>query len=98
MGLINSEIQQYCKLYKGEDRNPFHPVDVCEEQWAKEYLKFHVWDAELSFIENPSSWKELTGSDDIEEAYKTCVFCKLRKMGAFESIDWMELYKNLTEK
>lgn len=50
-------LKDLCVIYRGETDNP-HDVDseVYEERMIQ-FLRFHLWDAERSVLENPAWWK-----------------------------------------
>lgn len=105
---IQDLIKGYCKLYKGgdESNNPYHPEKEFDniEDWRKEYLKFHIWDAEYVAVRAANSWlSDLEGKMDIsklsknekaEEIYKLAVKTKLMKMRT-ASCDFMKMYFEL---
>lgn len=79
---IKKALLTNCKLYKGEDINPFDN--------DTDYFKFQIWDAEYSVCENYdfwiSIWEEhnegirLSIDEQAEELYKFVIFIKLKKM------------------
>ena len=94
----------HCKLYKGGDTNPYDPTKATKKEWASEYLKFHIWDAEYSVIHRFTWWREIWeengGNKDLpkeekaEEIYKLAILDKLRKMER-PDIDFMAMYFSL---
>lgn len=97
---MKTAILKLCKLYQGEPNNPYKPGDLSGDRWAEEYLKFQIWDAELSVSEDPVGWAGTPEpganiEDLAEEAYKNCVLCKLRKMSVNRDYNWMQMYFNL---
>lgn len=94
-------VQGLCKLYKGEDTNPYNPDNVPQSEWAKEYLKFQIWDAEYSVVKGFEWWydmwkrqrpKQLADNEEkAEEVYKLAIFDKLQKMKR-EDIDFQAMY------
>ena len=93
-----------CKLYKGGDTNPYRPDEANREEWAKEYLKFHVWDAEYSVVQKFTWWRQmweerhsmpnLTKEQKAEEIYILAIKDKLKKMER-EDIDFQQMYFDL---
>lgn len=102
MGL--DHIKSLCKLYRGEKENPYNHLEKTGDEWALEYLKFHIWDAEESVVTGFTGWCEcwdrnnpnthLSGADKAEEVYKYAIMSKLRKMDR-EDIDFQSMYKAL---
>ena len=102
---ISDLIKKYCVLYKGGDRasNPYKP-DAPGDQWAMEYLKFHIWDAEYLVVHRSAVWREdvereqpdrsFTKEEMAEEIYKKAIYCKLDKIHR-EDIDFMKMYFEL---
>lgn len=97
-------VKKHCKLYKGGDTNPYNFYSLKGEKWAKEYLKFHIWDAEYSVVQKFTWWRELwddqnpgsnlSKAEKAEEIYKMAILDKLRKMER-PDIDFMKLYFDL---
>ena len=93
-----------CKLYKGGNQNPYKPFDLQGEEWAKEYIKFQVWDAEYSVCQNYYWWLDTwqrnysepgLSKNNIEEAvYKLAINCKLKKISDIEC-DFIKMYYEL---
>ena len=105
MGLTeNINLSSLCKLYRGEKENPYNHSGKTGDEWALEYLKFHIWDAEESVVTGYSDWCEcwernnpsnhLSEADKAEEVYKYAIMGKLRKMDR-EDIDFQGMYKAL---
>ncbi len=97
---MKDQVLQFCILYKGEPTNPYHPDGLTGDSWAEEYLKFQIWDAEYSFAQDPQGWMDTSvvttsSEDQLEEAYKNCIKCKLFKMSVDRAYNWMEMYFNL---
>lgn len=95
---MKEAILKLCRVYHGEADNPFHPYDITGEQWAEQYLRFHIWDAEYSVAQDPQGWyspEDSTAEDPAEIAYKNCIMCKLRKMSWNDDYDWMKMYFEL---
>ena len=102
MGL--DHIKSLCKLYRGEKENPYNHLEKTGDEWALEYLKFHIWDAEESVVTGFTNWCEcwnrnnhnthLSEADKAEEVYKYAIMSKLRKMDR-EDIDFQSMYKAL---
>ena len=97
---MKDEILKLCKLYQGEPNNPYKPGILSGDLWAKEYLKFQIWDAEQSVAHDPMSWADtsepgISTENLAEAAYKNCVLCKLRKMATDKEYDWMAMFFNL---
>lgn len=91
-----------CKVYKGETNNPYTPFDVPDNEWAKEYLKFNIWDAEYSVVHDFNNWYEVwrwqhnnatidSKQERAEEVYKLAISDKLRKMQR-KDIDFQAMY------
>ena len=98
-------VKSHCKLYKGgEYNNPYNP-DTPGDQWAMEYLKFHIWDAEYSVVQGFTGWREdweskhpgvtLSKADKAEEIYKFAILSKLKKMQDSSDIDFIAMYFEL---
>lgn len=96
--------KNHCRLYKGGDKNPYDPTKATENEWAEEYLKFHIWEAEYSVIQKFTWWRDMWldsgGNPDLpkeekaEEIYKLAIRDKLRKMDR-PDVDFMAMYFNL---
>lgn len=96
-------VKSLCKLYKGggASDNPYKPEEADETNWASEYLKYQIWDAEYSVVHNFSWWfevwqlnypKELSDKQDkAEEVYKLAISDKLKKMHR-DDIDFQAMY------
>lgn len=97
-------VKKNCKLYKGGDTNPYRPEEASKENWAKEYLKFQIWDAEYSVVQKFTWWRQmwedshfihdLSKEERAEEIYKLAIKDKLRKIER-EDIDFMQMYFDL---
>lgn len=93
-----------CRVYKGEDVNPYNYSGLSADKWAKEYLLFNVWDAEYSVVYNFDWWREvwetqnkslsLTSDEKTEEIYKLAIVDKFRKMQRSD-IDFVKMYYEL---
>ena len=56
---IEEYLTELCLIYRGETDNP-HDVDaMTEEERAVQFLRFHLWDVEISILENPGGWRYL---------------------------------------
>ena len=94
-------VKSLCKLYKGGDKNPYDPDSVKPSEWANEYLKFQIWDAEYSVVRGFEWWydtwkhtrpKELADkAEKAEEVYKLAIFDKLQKIKR-DDIDFQAMY------
>lgn len=94
-------VKSLCKLYKGGDKNPYNPDNVKQSEWANEYLKFQIWDAEYSAVRGFEWWydtwkrtryKELASkAEKAEEVYKLAIFDKLQKIKR-DDIDFQAMY------
>lgn len=102
---IQDLIKDYCKLYKGGDTNPYKPEFNGDlEAYHKEYLRFHVWDAEKSAVQNYYYWlselgdkmdiSKLSKEDRAEEVYNLVVRTKLQKMET-DTCNYIEMYFKL---
>lgn len=97
-------VKQHCKLYKGGDTNPYSFSTLSGAEWAKEYLKFNIWDAEYSVVQKFTWWREmweeqndntgLSKEDKAEEIYKFAILDKLKKMQR-PDIDFIKMYFEL---
>lgn len=105
MGLTdNRYLCSLCKLYRGEKENPYNHSEKTGDEWALEYLNFHIWDAEESVVTGFTDWCEcwdrnnpnnhLSEAEKTEEVYKYAIMGKLRKMDR-EDIDFQSMYKAL---
>lgn len=57
MGLTeNINLSSLCKLYRGEKENPYNYSGKTGDEWAMEYLKFQIWDAEMSVSTEYQEW------------------------------------------
>lgn len=102
---VQELVKGFCKLYKGGDKNPYRPFDLQGEEWAKEYIKFQVWDAEYSVCQNYYWWLDtwqrnyfepgLSKADTVEEVYKLAVRDKLSKMNQAKEYNWIQMYFDL---
>lgn len=94
-----------CRLYDGGETNPYNPDSVKPSEWANEYLKFHIWDAEWAFVSNFNEWRdiwqrnsnspELNQADVAEEVYKLAIRSKLGKMRVDDKYDFHKMYFEL---
>lgn len=97
-------VKGFCKLYKGGATNPYNPDDAAPQDWANEYLKFQIWDAEFSVVKHFDWWydmwkavrpKELKDkAEKAEEIYKFAIQDKLKKMER-PDIDFSAMYFQL---
>ncbi len=105
MGLTdNTYLRSLCKLYRGERENPYNHSGKTGDEWALEYLKFQIWDAEESVVTGFTGWYEewkrntpnsnLSKEDRAEEIYQKAILSKLMKMKR-PDIDFLEMYKTL---
>ncbi len=105
MGLTdNTYLRSLCKLYRGERENPYNHLEKTGDEWVLEYLKFHIWDAEVSVVTGFTDWCEcwescnqnnnLSEADKAEEVYKYAIMGKLRKMER-DDINFQEMYNAL---
>lgn len=105
MGLTNNTyLRSLCKLYRGERENPYNHSGKTGDEWALEYLKFQIWDAEMSVSTKYQEWLEqwkrsgfvsgLNDEETMEEVYKFAIRIKLQKMDR-EDIDFQSMYKAL---
>ena len=105
MGLTdNTYLRSLCKLYRGERENPYNHSVKTGDEWAVEYLKFQIWDAEESVVTGYSDWCEcwernnpnnrFSEAEKVEEVYKYAIMGKLRKMER-EDINFQEMYNTL---
>lgn len=99
-----SELKHFCKLYHGEQNNPYNPNCTTLENWALEYLKYQIWDAEKTFVFDYNEWHNIWSSQnngcDIDtkneplSVYRFVIGCKLGKMHR-DDIDFEMMYLNL---
>lgn len=105
MGLTeNINLSSLCKLYRGEKENPYNHSEKTGDEWALEYLKFQIWDAEMSVSTKYQEWLEqwkrsgfvsgLNDEETMEEVYKYAIRIKLQKIDR-EDIDFQSMYKSL---
>lgn len=97
-------VKQHCILYKGGDTNPYNYSGLSGDKWAKEYLRFNVWDAEYSVVQKFTWWRKvweeqnniqtLTKEEKAEEIYKFAILDKLKKMQRSD-IDFVKMYFEL---
>lgn len=98
--IIIDKIKGFCKLYKGGDQNPYNHSGLSGSEWAMEYLRFQIWDAEYSVISKFTWWSEqcntsdLTDSEKAERIYQLAIQSKLSKMQR-PDIDFVALYFRL---
>lgn len=101
MGLTeNINLSSLCKLYRGEKENPYNHSEKTGDEWALEYLKFQIWDAEMSVSTKYQEWLEqwkrsgfvsgLNDEETMEEVYKFAIRIKLQKMDR-EDIDFQSM-------
>lgn len=105
MGLTdNTNLSSLCKLYRGERENPYNHSGKTGNEWALEYLKFQIWDAEMSVSTGYQEWLDqwkrndytpgLNELETMEEVYKFVIRIKLQKMDR-EDINFQEMYNAL---
>lgn len=98
---IEDYLRDLCRIYRGETDNP-HDVDaLTEEERAIQFLRFHLWDAERSLMEDPGGWRFLyleekgsLPSDDESIArrlYDYAIRSKLERVKEF-GFDLKEVY------
>ena len=102
---VQDILKSLCKLYKGGAHNPYNTDGKTGEEYAKEYLRLQIWDAEYSVVTGYSGWKELwqrehlipglSKTETAEEVYKLAVRDKLHKMSIDHSHDWIQMYFDL---
>ena len=108
MGLTeNINLSSLCKLYRGEKENPYNHSEKTGDEWALEYLKFQIWDAEMSVSTKYQEWLEqwkrsgfvsgLNDEETMEEVYKFAIRIKFQKMDR-EDIDFQSMYKALPDR
>lgn len=97
----NTALIGLCKLYRGGTDNPYKPFDAPSDKWANVYLKFHIWDAEFSFVANYAEWLDIWQRNGNKSdvcapmgVYRFAVGCKLMKMQR-DDIDFVEMYRKL---
>lgn len=101
---VIAQVQRLCKLYKGGEANPYNPESASRSDWANEYLKFQIWDAEYSVVRGFEWWYDTyihqtpnraTDPTELgEDIYKFAILDKLRKMER-EDIDFQAMYFSL---
>lgn len=102
---IIAMVKSYCKLYKGGDTNPYSPNKVAQSEWANEYLKFHIWEAERAVVHNFNQWRDIwrrrynapaiSKEETAEEVYKFAIRSKLGKMSVDDTHDFQKMYFEL---
>lgn len=103
---VQDLVKIHCKLYKGGADNPYSPDGKSGEEYAQEYLRQQVWDAEYSVVSGYAGWLDLwqrkhqvpglSKADTAEEVYKLAIRDKLQKMAAADSSrEWLQMYFNL---
>lgn len=98
-------VKSLCKLYKGGETNPYNPDSVQPSEWAKEYLKFHIWSAEQAVVRNFNEWRDIwerrysppamAKADVAEEVYKFAIRTKLGKLSVDDRYDFQKMYFEL---
>lgn len=56
---IEDHLWDLCRIYRGEEDNPHDVNAVTDDERAVQFLRYHLWDAERSVIENPGYWRFL---------------------------------------
>ena len=56
---IEDYLKDFCKVYRGEEDNPFDVNALLEEERQIQFLRYHLWDIEKSIMERPAYWRFL---------------------------------------
>lgn len=99
---VEDHLRDLCRIYRGETDNP-HDVDsLLDDERAIQFLRFHLWDAERSILENPALWKfrilEEYGSVPVEDSalasriYEYAINTKLNGLKEI-GIDLTDVYR-----
>lgn len=93
---FTSEIKHLCKLFERGVNNPYNPDRAAGAMWFVEELKYQLWDAEFSVVNNLPSWVEAAFANNQgttpREVYQYAISTKLQKMER-EDFDFAGLYK-----
>lgn len=101
---VTDYLKDLCMVYRGETDNPHEVNSLMNEERTIQFLRFHLWDAERSVLENPAEWKyrvlEEYGSVPLEvdalakKLYEYAVSVKLNLIKEFGTDLW-PMYKRL---
>lgn len=101
---IEDYLKNLCVIYRGETDNPHEVNAILDYERKIQFLRFHLWDAERSIMENPSVWKYLyleekgnLPSDEESIARKLYDFAikkKLERVKEF-GIDLTDVYERM---
>lgn len=101
---IEDYLKDLCVIYRGEMDNPHDVNAIIDEERRIQILRFHLWDAERSILEDPAAWKYLyleeigsLPSDDENIARKLYDFAVRKKLERVKEfgIDLTDIYERL---
>lgn len=103
---IEDYLRDLCKIYRGEEDNPHDVTSLIEDERSVQFLRYHLWDAERSVLENSGEWRlyilEKYGSLPAEseeiakKLYQCAVSTKLEKLKEY-GIDLFAIYDRLNK-
>ena len=56
---IDDYLKDLCLIYRGEMDNPHDVNALLDEERAIQFLKYNLWDVEISILETPGTWRYL---------------------------------------
>lgn len=56
---IEDCLRKICRVYGGEDENPYEIDALSEDDREIQCLRYHLWDVERSIMESPAYWRFL---------------------------------------
>lgn len=103
---VEDYLRDLCKIYRGEEDNPHDVNSLMDEERMIQFLKYHLWDAERSVLENPGEWRLYilgqygslpTDSEAVaKKLYQCAVKAKLEKLKEI-GINLFPIYERLNK-
>lgn len=103
---LEETILSLCKLYHGEDCNPYEVDSPDYNERMLQFFKYNIYDAERSLSENTAHWKYLlmqekggsfSSEDTLAKAlYRYAMEKKLSAMKEMTGCDFREMWERLS--